>query len=70
MGEYLRITPESFSNYLYKYSEKHPSTAAHVPGAQGEMRIQLTKNSMSQIKPAEIDEFIYVQPNGIITRNT
>jgi hypothetical protein len=21
MGEYLRITPESFSDYLYKYSE-------------------------------------------------
>ncbi len=51
-------------------SKKHPSTAAHVPGAQGEMRMQSTKKSMSQNKPAEIDEFIFMQPNGIIIRNT
>jgi hypothetical protein len=55
---------------LYKYSKKHPSTAAHVPEAQGEMRTQPTKKSMSQNKPAKIDEFIFMQPNGLITRNT
>jgi hypothetical protein len=65
----MKNNSESFSNYLYKYSKKYPSTAAHVPGAQGEMRSNQQK-ILSQNKPAKIDEFIFMQPNRIITRNT
>ena len=46
------------------------STAAHVPGAQGEMRMESIQISMSKNKPVEIDEFMYIKSNGIFTRNT
>jgi hypothetical protein len=65
-----RITPESFSNFFVYIWQKHPSTAAHVPGAQGEMRMDAINISMSKNKPDELDEFVYIQPNGITTRNT
>jgi hypothetical protein len=69
MGEYLRITPESFSDYLYIYSETD-IVAAHVPGAQGEMRMESIQIFMSKNKPVEIDEFMYIKSNGMFTRNT
>jgi hypothetical protein len=59
-----RVIQQSF---LYLW-QKHPSTAVHVPGAQGEMRMDSTKKSMSRNKPDELDEFIYKQPNGITMR--
>jgi hypothetical protein len=56
---------------LFEYlKQKYYSTAAHVPEAQGEMRMKSTTISMSQKWTAEVDEFIYMQPNGIIMRNT
>ncbi len=63
------ISGESFSNYLYIYSKKYCSTAAHVPGAQGEIRMPSTRNSMSPKQTAELDEFMCIQPKGIIRRN-
>jgi hypothetical protein len=50
--------------------QKHSSTAAHVPGAQGEIRMDSTKISMSKNKPDELDEFIYIQLNRISMRKT
>jgi hypothetical protein len=44
---------------LFVYTwQKHPCTASHVPGAQGEMRMDATK--ISKNKPDELDEFIYI----------
>jgi hypothetical protein len=55
---------------MYVHGKKHPSIAAHVPGAQGEIRIDSTKISMPKNKPDELDEFIYIQLNRISMRNT
>ncbi len=49
--------------------QKHPSTAAHVPWAQGEMRMDSTKIPMSRNKPYESDEFLCIKSNGITMRN-
>jgi hypothetical protein len=64
----LRITLESFSNFLSIW-QKHPSTVVHVPGAQGELRMDATI-FLSKNKPDELDKFMYIQPDGIPTRNT
>jgi hypothetical protein len=49
--------------FVYNW-QNHSSTAVHVPGAQGELQMDATKISMSKDRPDELDEFIYIWPNG------
>ena len=64
-----RITLESFSNCLYIYSKNILVQQRMYLGLKGKWECNGQKN-LSQNKPAEIDEFIYVQPNGVIMRKT
>jgi hypothetical protein len=69
MGEYLRITPESFSDYLYMYSKTDIVQQRMYLGLKGKWEWNQFK-FLSKNKPVKIDEFMYIRWNGIFTRNT
>ena len=69
MGEYLRITPKSFSDYLYIYSKTNIVQQRMYLGLKRKREWNQFK-FLSKNKPLKIDEFMYIKSNGIFTRNT